>query len=118
MSKDKNKNEGLIALDDALTVRMKVTERLKTLATQSQKKLEGLEEALAKAKTDEEIQKAKEALKRRTFRAMANQRGMSDSSGEGCGTDWKFADSKHNLADLHGRIHRAQGVYGQSNGEL
>ena len=62
MSKDKNKNEGLIALDDAFIVRAKVTERLKTLATQSQKKLEGLEEALAKAKTDEEIQKAKEAL--------------------------------------------------------
>ena len=62
MSRNSNKNDGLIALDDALTVRMKVTERLKTLDKQSRKKLDALEEALAKAKTDEEIQKAKEAL--------------------------------------------------------
>ena len=63
----KNKNGGLEALTDALTVRKKVTEVLKVLALQSQKRIEALEETLAKAKTDEEILKARESLREERF---------------------------------------------------
>lgn len=61
------KNESFEALRDALIVRKKVTEVLKVLALQSQKRLENLEENLAKATTDEEILKAKEAIREERF---------------------------------------------------
>ena len=61
------KNESFEALRDALIVRKKVTEVLKVLALQSQKRLENLEEILTKATTDEEILKAKEAIREERF---------------------------------------------------
>lgn len=61
------KNESFEALRDALIVRKKVTEVLRVLALQSQKRLENLEENLAKATTDEEILKAKEAIREERF---------------------------------------------------
>ena len=64
----KNKNKGLEAFDDALVVRAKVTEVLKNLALQSQKRIEALEETLTHAKTDEEILKAKEDLREERFK--------------------------------------------------
>ncbi len=61
------KNESFEALRDALIVRKKITAVLKVLALQSQKRIEALEELLTKAKTDEETQKAKEALREERF---------------------------------------------------
>ena len=61
------KNESFEALRDALIVRKKVTEVLKVLALQSQKRLENLEEILTKATTDEEILKAKEDIREERF---------------------------------------------------
>ena len=61
------KNESFEALRDALIVRKKVTEVLKVLALQSQKRLENFEEILAKATTDDEILKAKEAIREERF---------------------------------------------------
>lgn len=61
------KNESFEALRDALIVRKKVTEVLKVLALQSQKRLENLEEILTKATTDEEILKAKGAIREERF---------------------------------------------------
>lgn len=66
MSKSK-KNEGFEALRDALIVRKKITEVLKVLALQSQKRIENLENFLASAKDGEEILKAKEALREERF---------------------------------------------------
>ena len=50
------RNEGFEALRDALIVRKKVTEVLKVLALQTQKKLEILEQDLDNSKDNEEIQ--------------------------------------------------------------
>lgn len=61
------KNESFEVLRDALIVRKKVTEVLRVLALQSQKRLENFEENLAKATTDEEILKAKEAIREERF---------------------------------------------------
>ena len=61
------KNESFEALRDALIIRKKVTEVLKVLALQSQKRLENFEEILAKATTDDEILKAKEAIREERF---------------------------------------------------
>ena len=66
MSKS-NKNESFESLRDALIIRKKVTEVLKVLALQSQKRLENFEEILAKAYTDDEILKAKEAMREERF---------------------------------------------------
>ena len=63
------KNESFEALRDALIVRKKVTEVLKVLALQSQKRLENLEEILTKATTDEEILKAKESMREERFKS-------------------------------------------------
>ncbi|MBR0093777.1 MAG: hypothetical protein IJP91_00700 [Synergistaceae bacterium] len=63
-----SKNESFEALRDALIVRKKVTGVLRVLALQSQKRLENLEENLAKATTfDDEILKAKEAIREERF---------------------------------------------------
>ena len=66
MSKS-SKNESFEALRDALIVRKKVTSVLKVLALQSQKRLENFEAILTKANTDEEILKAKEAIREERF---------------------------------------------------
>ena len=66
MSKS-NKNESFESLRDALIIRKKVTEVLKVLALQSQKRLENFEEILAKVTTDDEILKAKEAMREERF---------------------------------------------------
>ncbi len=63
------KNESFEALGGALIVRKKVTEVLKVLALQSQKRLENLEENLAKAMTDEEILEAKESMREERFKS-------------------------------------------------
>ena len=62
-----NKNESFEALRDALIVRKKVTGVLRVLALQSQKRLENLEETLAKATTYDEMLKAKEAIREERF---------------------------------------------------
>ena len=66
MSKSK-KNESFEVLRDALIVRKKITEVIKVLALQSQKRLELLDDALANAKTDEEKLKVKEAIRAERF---------------------------------------------------
>ena len=66
MSKSK-KNESFEVLRDALIIRKKITEVLKVLALRSQKRLEIIEDALAKAKTEEEKLQVKEAFRTERF---------------------------------------------------
>ena len=66
MSKSK-KNESFEVLRDAIIIRSKITNVLKFLALQSQKRFEFLSENLTKATTDEEILKAKETMREERF---------------------------------------------------
>ena len=67
MSKS-SKNEGFEALRDAILIRKKVTNVLRVLALQSQRKrFDTFEGLLATAKTDEEIMKAKETIMEERF---------------------------------------------------
>ncbi len=66
MSKS-NKNEGFETLRDAILIRKKVTNVLRVLFLQSQKRIENLEETLTKAKNDEKILTAKEAIREERF---------------------------------------------------
>lgn len=66
MSKS-NKNEGFETLRDAILIRKKVTNVLRVLFLQSQKRIENLEATLANAKTDEEILNTKEAIREGRF---------------------------------------------------
>ena len=66
MSKS-NKNEGFETLRDAILIRKKVTNVLRVLFLQSQKRIENLEETLANVKTDEEISNTKEAIREEKF---------------------------------------------------
>ena len=66
MSKS-SKNESFEALRDAIVIRKKVTNVLRVLALQSQKRLEILEDTLAKATTEEDHMKAKETMREERF---------------------------------------------------
>ena len=61
------KNEGFEALRDALIIRKKITNIVKVLALQSQRRLEATEKWLANTKDDSEILSAKEAIAEERF---------------------------------------------------
>lgn len=61
------KNERFETLRDAIIIRKKVTEVLRVLALQTQKRLEALEEKLKQAETDEELNSVKENLREERF---------------------------------------------------
>ena len=63
------KKEDLEALRDALLIRKKVTNVLRVLALQSQKRLDLLEDALAKATTEESRVQVQEAMREERFNA-------------------------------------------------
>ena len=61
------KDERFEALRDAILIRKKITNVLKVLALQAQKRIESLEEKLTNEKTEEKILEAKENLREERF---------------------------------------------------